>query len=256
RAMKQALPLTVLCLFYPLEALAVKIDPKTGLPFTDDVLLQHMMGKKDKSGGADFSGLNGPLEARELLFDQLVGVNDTVVSIYEPTFTLTIKNDRERKALNDMGLRFSLAIYPVVNGMRTRGRFIRRGLSVKQHGVLKQTIPLEAFYQENATDYSVSLSYESLNKIPIEITRFYLQVSPLPPEISWELRGREALYYELMPEATVLGPPPAMTAVELEEGATFLQNRGVALKKNILVLDLSKTPADGSSASDNAVYQY
>ena len=262
RAMRQALPIAALCLFYPLGALgalAEKTDPTTGLPFTDEVLLKHMLeGKVGLQGGGQL-GLRGPLEAKELLFGRLQGVHGTVISAHDQTFTLAIRNEEDRKPLNEMGLTFSVSIHPIVDGIRIRGRFGKSGLMANDKGVLRDNIPLEAFHEEGVTDYTVVLSYETRSGIPVEVSRFHLQISPISVEQGQNIKDQSVLLYGAMPDAGELEKAElekAQVVEDKKEEKESFQVKIEKMKKRVLTLDFTHLPFELPQGFEEAAYQY
>ncbi|WP_196221014.1 hypothetical protein, partial [Sansalvadorimonas verongulae] len=140
----------------------MKTNPSTGRPFTDDELQHYFWREKKPSASASAStGLSGPLEARELLFDSLQGLDDIVLSVYEKDFCLKVENAPERKPLNHMAITYRLNIHPFEGKTLKRGVFEKTDIRANQDGKIIETIPVVDFYEGGSVDYAVVLSYET-----------------------------------------------------------------------------------------------
>lgn len=175
-----------LCFLVSLNAVAVKINPQTGLPYLDAELLEIISAREACKVYPVIDRISS-LGAMELLLGNLAGVSDTVISAHDEYFRFIAFNHKDGIALNQLGGLFSVAVHPVQDGVRTRGAFRVRGMRPNNSGALDALIRLDDFYVPGVVHYTIVLSHESLGQTPVEVRRFHLVITALSEERSTQL---------------------------------------------------------------------
>ncbi len=193
--------LFVACFFHSYLVLA-KGGTEIAFPPSDDELLRIMLREAsghltDETDGGRATAafgkadISNPLEARDLLFGDLKGLDDMVLSSHEEYLRFTVENGPKRKVLNQMGVTFGVSVHPYRGEAKLRGGYESGKLGTTRQGGVNVVVPLSAFAHGSATHYRVTFYYLTKEKTPVGIKKFNLTLVSLPEGVGQQLTSLE-----------------------------------------------------------------